>query len=126
TAAAREARQERGDSLQHDLMQRWPLWTLVSNWLPAAAVATTDKATFSLIASNVPGPRQPLYADGALVTDVISMGPLVKDLGLNFTGWSYCDDFTIGVVACHEHMPDLWDLMDATVAAFIELVERAG
>ena len=124
TAAAREARAERGESLQRDLMQRWPLWTLVGNWLPAAAMAASDKATFSLIASNVPGPRRPLYADGALVTDVISMGPLVRDLGLNFTGWSYCDDFTIGVVACHEHMPDLWDLMDATVAAFAELEAR--
>ena len=126
TAAVREARRARGESLQHDLMQRWPLWTVISNWLPRIALATGDNATFSLIASNVPGPRQPLYADGAEVTDVISMGPLVRDLGLNFTGWSYCDDFTIGVVACHEHMPDLWDLMDATIAEFDVLVRRAN
>ena len=51
------------------------------------------------------------------------MGPLVKDLGLNFTGWSYNDDFTIGVVACREHVPDIWDLLDRTIAAFDELVE---
>ncbi|MDH4171813.1 MAG: wax ester/triacylglycerol synthase family O-acyltransferase [Acidimicrobiia bacterium] len=125
TLGARRAREERGNALQHDLMQRWPLWTLLGNWLPRAVVASGDKATYSLIASNVPGPRVPLYADGARVTDVISMGPLVKDLGLNFTGWSYCDNFTIGVVACHEHVPDIWDLLDATVDAFDELTALA-
>ncbi|MGI9602883.1 MAG: WS/DGAT/MGAT family O-acyltransferase [Acidimicrobiales bacterium] len=128
TTEVRTAREQRGVALQREAMQTWPLWSLLTNWLPAAAVALGDKATFSLIASNVPGPRVPLYANGARVTDVISMGPLVHDLGLNFTGWSYCDDFTIGVVACHEHMPDLWDLMAATVDAFDELVllARAG
>ena len=122
TAAARTAREERGVHLQHELMEAWPIFVFGTQWLPAGRRRWGRKATFSLIASNVPGPRQPLYADGARVTEVISMGPLVYDLGLNFTGWSYCDDFTIGVVACREHMPDLWDLMDDTVAAFDELV----
>jgi hypothetical protein len=52
------------------------------------------------------------------------MGPLVMDLGLNVTGWSYCDDFTLGAVACREHMPDIWDLVEHTVAALDELVAR--
>lgn len=126
TKAVRVDREQRGVTLQRAAMQTWPLWTLITNWIPAMVSKVSDRATFSLIASNVPGPRHRLYADGAEVTEVISMGPLVKDLGLNVTGWSYCDDFTIGVVACHEHMPDLWDLLDAIVDAFDELVERAG
>lgn len=125
TSAVRVDREQRGARLQHQMMEAWPLWTLLTNWFPAAVARVSDKASFSLIAASVPGPRHPLYADGARVTDVISMGPLVKDIGLNFTGWSYCDDFTIGVVACHEHMPDLWDLLDATVAEFDELVRLA-
>jgi hypothetical protein len=57
------------------------------------------------------------------------MGPLVKDLGLNFTGWSYCADFTIGVVACREHVPDIWLLNDGVVtelAALLATVPRVS
>lgn len=121
-AAARRAREERGVHLQREMMEAWPIFVLATRWFPAVRKRWGRNATFSLIASNVPGPRHPLFVDGARVTEVISMGPLVRDLGLNFTGWSYCDDFTIGVVACREHVPDLWDLMDDTVAAFEELV----
>ena len=102
-------------------LDAWPLWTILVNWLPKPVRRFTPKASYSLIASNVPGPRRPLYANGARVTEVISMGPLVLDLGLNVTGWSYCDEFTIGAVACREHVPDIWALMDAMIESFDEL-----
>ena len=119
---ARRARDERGPRLQRDYMEAWPLWTLVVNWLPRPVRRFSPKASYSLIASNVPGPRTPLYINGARVTGVISMGPLVMDLGLNITAWSYCDDFTIGMVACREHVPDIWDLMADVVAELDELI----
>jgi diacylglycerol O-acyltransferase len=41
---------------------------------------------------------------------MISMGPLVEGIGINFTGWSYAGEMTIAVMACREQAPDLWDL----------------
>ena len=46
-------------------------------------------------------------------------------LGLNLTGWSYRDRMTVGVAACPEHVPDLWDLVDGLPAALAELLEAA-
>ena len=60
-----------------------------------------------MIVSNVRGPREPLFSDGARVVALYSMGPLAKQQGLNFTAWSYQNDFQIGVHACREHVPDL-------------------
>ncbi len=122
TAAARKAREERGVDLQGRMMDYWPLWSTIINWLPKPMQKAGSKASFSVICSNVPGPRQPLFSNGAPVKEVISMGPLVKDLGLNFTGWSYCDEFTIGVVGCREHVPDVWLLNDGVVAELEALV----
>lgn len=124
TQAARAAREERGTSLHRDYMEAWPLWTILVNWLPTPLRRLSKKSSYSLIASSVPGPKAPLYANGARVTEVISMGPLVMDLGLNVTGWSYCDDFTLGAVGCREHIPDIWDLVDHMVTALDELVAR--
>ena len=122
TKAARAARDQRGADLQGRYMDYWPLWTALVNWLPALVRRTGSHASYSVICANVPGPRGPLYSFGAPVVEVISMGPLVKDLGLNFTGWSYCDDFTIGVVACREHVPDVWLLNDGVVAELAALL----
>jgi WS/DGAT/MGAT family acyltransferase len=129
TSAARAARDQRGADLQGLYMDYWPLWTALVNWLPGLMRRAGSHASYSVICANVPGPREPLYAFGAPVVEVISMGPLVKDLGLNFTGWSYCGDFTIGVVACREHVPDIWLLNDGVVtelAALLATVPRVS
>ena len=47
---------------------------------------------------------------GAPVVAVRSMGPITRVLGLNFTAWSYGDDFSIGLQSCVEFMPDLRSL----------------
>jgi hypothetical protein len=35
------------------------------------------------------------------------MGPITRTLGLNMTGWSYGETFSIGMQSCREFMPDL-------------------
>ena len=66
----------------------------------------TKKPLFNAVVSNVRGPR-PLSIAGAPVVAVRSMGPITRVLGLNFTAWSYGEDFSIGVHSCRDFMPDL-------------------
>ncbi|MCB0994066.1 MAG: DUF1298 domain-containing protein, partial [Acidimicrobiales bacterium] len=123
TAVAKRIDAQRDLTLQHDWMDYWPLFKIYTSWLPALGQRFTGHPSYSLIASSVPGPRTPLYRDGARLAKIISMGPLLFPFGLNFTGWSYVDDLTIGVVACREHVPDIWHLANGLT---LELEELAG
>src|SRR4051794_7755218 len=66
----------------------------------------TGRPAFNAIVSNVKGPA-PLTLNGADVVAVRSMGPITRVLGLNFTAWSYRDDFSVGLQSCAEFVPDL-------------------
>ena len=61
---------------------------------------------FNAIVSNVRGP-EPLDWQGHPVVGLHSIGPLTGRMALNFTAWSYGDDFTVGVHACRRAIPDL-------------------
>jgi hypothetical protein len=46
--------------------------------------------------------------------------------GLNITVQSYLDNLDIGLTACRELVPDLWDLLAAMTDGLDELAGRAG
>jgi hypothetical protein len=54
------------------------------------------RPAYNLIVSSVRGP-EPFSLAGARVTELRSIGPLSGRLGLNITGWSYGDAFTVGI-----------------------------
>lgn len=94
----------------------------------ALAERLTGRPAFNAIVSNVRGPR-PLTLFGAPVVAVRSMGPITRVLGLNFTAWSYGDDFSIGLQSCREFMPDLRTMGDhlrAELTAFKDAVARSA
>lgn len=64
------------------------------------------RPTFNVIISNVRGPA-PLEWRGHPVVALRSLGPLAGTMGINFTAWSYGDDFTVGLHACRDQVPDL-------------------
>ena len=64
----------------------------------------------------------PLYRHGARLVHMISMGPLVEGIGVNFTGWSYAGEMTIAVMACRERAPDIWDLAAGLRTSLDELI----
>lgn len=125
TRTAREVQAERDLWLQHDWMGYWPLFWFYSRALPMIGERTTHRPTFSLIASNMRGPEQ-LYFGGAPVEQLISTGPLVFPMGLNFTGWSYAGQLTIGTLVCADHVPDPSEIADGLPAALAELTAAAS
>jgi diacylglycerol O-acyltransferase len=71
--------------------------------------------------SNVPGPPIPLYMAGARVLATYPMGPVFDGLGLNITVLSNMGRLDIGVMACPETVPDVWDIAEGFGQAVAEL-----
>ena len=80
----------------------------------------------NVIISNVPGPRQPLYMDGALLQQYIPVSTIGEGMGLNITVHSYLDELVFGLVSCRELVPDLWDMVDMHVDEIDRLFDATG
>ncbi|MCU0268492.1 MAG: WS/DGAT domain-containing protein [Acidimicrobiales bacterium] len=71
------------------------------------------RPAYNLIVSSVRGPR-PFALTGARVVELRSIGPLAGRIGLNITGWSYGDDFMVGIHtyrSAGEHLDRLGPLL---------------
>jgi WS/DGAT/MGAT family acyltransferase len=80
----------------------------------------------NLVISNVPGPREPLYAAGARLLHYYPVSTIVDGQGLNITVQSYLDTLDFGLVSCRELVPDLWDLLDGIIDDLAELGKETG
>jgi diacylglycerol O-acyltransferase / wax synthase len=123
--AARAELEATDPELQHLWAEYWRLFRLVTLVFPAIARRFMHRPSYNVIVSTVPGPPRPLFRHGAEIVHVISMGPLIEGMGINFTGWSYAGEMTIAVMACREHAPDLWDITGDLRASLDELKAAA-
>ena len=81
---------------------------------------------FNVTISNVPGPRQPLYFDGAKLAHQFPVSIVTDGQGLNITVASYLDRLDFGFLADRDLVPDLWDLADLCVDEVTRLFEATG
>ncbi len=79
----------------------------------------------NLILSNVPGPPVPLYLAAARLAGLYPLGPIMDGAGLNITVLSQEDRVGVGLIACPELVPRIWDLAEAVPEALDELVGAA-
>jgi WS/DGAT/MGAT family acyltransferase len=80
----------------------------------------------NVVISNVPGPRQPLYLEGAQMEQYIPVSTITQGMGLNITVHSYLDQLAFGLISCRELVPDLWDLVDLHVDEIEVLFKASG
>ena len=80
---------------------------------------------FNLILSNVPGPRDQLYFLGCQVDAMYPLGPILGGAGLNITVMSLNGELGVGIIACPDLVPELWNIADAFPDALKELLECA-
>ncbi|HEV3227394.1 MAG TPA: wax ester/triacylglycerol synthase family O-acyltransferase [Acidimicrobiales bacterium] len=80
----------------------------------------------NVVISNVPGPRQPLYAAGSRLLHYYPVSTIVDGQGLNITVQSYLDTLDFGLVSCRELVPDLWDMLDAILNDLAALGKATG
>ena len=121
TRAARAELEATDPELQHAWAEYWRMFRLVTFGVPKLVRPFIGRPSYNAIVSSVPGPAVPLYRHGARLVHMISMGPLVQGIGVNFTGWSYAGEMTVAVMSCREHAPDIWDLAAALRTSLDEL-----
>jgi diacylglycerol O-acyltransferase / wax synthase len=76
----------------------------------------------NLVISNVPGPQFPLYLSGTRVLGYFPIS-VISDVsgGLNITVFSYDGNVDIGIVACRDMVPDVWNVLTYMREALEEL-----
>jgi len=83
-----------------------------------------DAVSFNTMISNVAGFQHPLYFCGARMIAMYGMGPVVDQVGLFHTVFSYDGKITVTFTACRDMLPDPEFYADCIQSSFDEL-ERA-
>ena len=80
----------------------------------------------NLVISNIPGPRETIYLDGARLLTHYPVSIPSHGNALNITVQSYGDRMDFGLVACRRTVPDVHTLRDHILDAWDELQRAAG
>lgn len=81
---------------------------------------------FNLLVTNVPGPRETLYLDGARLLDISGAPPVVDGAGLLVASSSYDKALRVAVAACRNVMPEPERMRTYLQDAFAELQQAVG
>lgn len=81
---------------------------------------------FSTVVSNVPGPREKLYWNGATLDGIYPASIVFDGFAMNITLVSYHDHLDFGVVACRRSLPQIQRIIDHLEESLQELEEVAG
>jgi diacylglycerol O-acyltransferase / wax synthase len=81
---------------------------------------------FNLVISNVPGPREPLWFNGARLDAIYPMSIPVDGQALNITVTSYVDNMEFGVMGCRRSVPHLQRLLGHLDTALSGLERAVG
>ena len=92
-----------------------------------ATIAQALYATrlFNVTITNVPGPKQTLYAFGAPLREIHPLVPLAAEHAVGVAALSYDGNVFFGVVADRDTVPDLGVLLSALQASVQELLSAA-
>ncbi len=94
--------------------------------LPMLRFAPKLRTGYNLPISNVPGPKQQLYWNGAHVEEIYPVSAVYDGMALNVTVCSYADRFGFGYVAGRDVMPDIETLVPLTERCLAELETAVG
>jgi diacylglycerol O-acyltransferase len=81
---------------------------------------------FSTVVSNVPGPREKRYWNGARLDGMYPVSIPFDGSSVNFTVVSNNDSLDFGIVACRKSVPHVQRLIDYMEETLVELEDAAG
>jgi diacylglycerol O-acyltransferase len=81
---------------------------------------------FNVVISNVPGPREPLYWNGARMLGMYPVSLVIDRMALNITLTSYVDSLEFGIIGCRRTLPSMQRLLDHLERAIDDLELAAG
>ncbi|MCW4353515.1 wax ester/triacylglycerol synthase family O-acyltransferase [Hoyosella sp. YIM 151337] len=82
--------------------------------------------TFNVVISNVPGPTQPLYWNGARLDGIYPASIVMDGLALNITLTSNAENIDFGLVGCRRSVPHLQRLLIHLESALQDLENAVG
>jgi WS/DGAT/MGAT family acyltransferase len=97
------------------------LFSMAASLYGRLRLASFHPPLCNVLVSDVPGPPVPLYFAGARLESIFPLGPIFDGVGLNITAVSSAHTLDIGLVACPDQLPDLWDLASGLRPALEEL-----
>tara|TARA_R110001592_G_scaffold337300_1_gene623555 strand:- start:160649 stop:162211 length:1563 start_codon:yes stop_codon:yes gene_type:complete len=81
---------------------------------------------FSTVISNVPGPREKRYWNGARLDGMYPVSIPMDGSAVNFTLVSNNENLDFGIVACRKSVPQVQRLIDYMEESLVELEDAAG
>ena len=85
------------------------------------------RQAFNVIISNVPGPREPLYWNGAKLDALYPASIVLDGQALNITMTSYLDKLEVGLTGCRRTLPKMQNLLthlEDEIQRFEKLIEQ--
>ena len=80
---------------------------------------------FNVVISNVPGPKEPMYWNGAELDGFYPVSIVLDGMALNMTLTSYVDSLEFGLIACRKALPSMQRLLGYLDDALDELEQAA-
>ncbi|MBX2848800.1 MAG: wax ester/triacylglycerol synthase family O-acyltransferase [Acidiferrobacterales bacterium] len=111
------------------------LMTDVSKHIPASTQLLAARLVMSselagratnVCISNVPGPSQPVYMNGAKMIRTIGLGPLADRMGLFIAVASYNGVMSFNITSCRRTLPDIEFFIECVRISFDELSDIAS
>ena len=109
-------------------LQKWAHGvSSISPFGAGMVMGTAEKhPLFNLVISNVPGPRDTLYLNGARLDELYPVSIATHYLALNITISGYGDNLGFGYIACRRSVPALQRMLDHTNNAINDLEQALG
>lgn len=85
-----------------------------SVWQPLLRLDGRIPPPYNVIISNIPGPRRPLYLNGARLEGTYPVSVPMHGVALNITCASYVDNMAFGYTGCRRTVPHLQRLLTHT------------
>jgi diacylglycerol O-acyltransferase len=124
TTASKEFQQAMGAEMLMNLADTPPpaMMALAARFYARTQLVKRLPPMFNVVVSNVPGPREPLYNQGAPIQAFQSMGIVYDGAGLFIGAMSYMDQMDIGVLGGADALDAPFELADAISAELDTLV----
>jgi diacylglycerol O-acyltransferase len=101
--------------------------TTVAPMGPAIVTGSArQRPAFNVVISNVPGPQEMLFLNGARLDEVYPVSIVTHYLALNITISGYGDTLGFGFTACRRSVPALQRMLDYTDESMAELEAALG
>jgi WS/DGAT/MGAT family acyltransferase len=130
-AAQNRVSKEHHQTISASMLQDWAQFAAPNTFglavrvYSALRLAERHPVIHNLVISNVPGPPMPIYLLGGRVVGFYPFGPVFHGAGLNITVISNDGHVDVGLIACREQAPDLWQLADDLPVALAQLLKAA-